>query len=107
MAERGDRKALISYDNNNKPKYLAFVWVDRERRYFIVTASSMNEGTPWTRSRIQQIIDDDITDPETVEFVVPQPKVAEIYYKCCGVIDQHNRDRQETLMLEHKIQTKD
>jgi hypothetical protein len=39
--------------------------------------------------------------------LVPQPKAAEIYYSTCGKIDQHNRDRQATLGLEHRIKTHD
>ena len=107
---RGDRFALISYNNEEtkeKAKYLAFCWVDRERRYFISSVSSMAPGTPWIRKRLRQIVDDDITYPHCVELVVPQPAAAEVYYSCCGKVDSHNRDRQDTLMLEHKVQTKE
>ena len=107
LTERGDRRSVVAYDKDKKAKLLAFVWVDRERRYFIASTSSMQEGRPWVRKRLRQIVDDDVTDPETVELVVPQPQVAELYYKCCGMIDQHNRDRQDTLCLEHKVLTKD
>ena len=33
-------------------------------------------------------------------------KVAEIYYCICGAIHKHSRHRQDTLMLEKKIETK-
>lgn len=46
-------------------------------------------------------------DPELVELVVKQPLACEIYYETCGLIDQHNRHRQDTLQLEKKIETKD
>ena len=36
---------------------------------------------------------------------VPQPKAAEIYYSCCGKVDQNNRHRQDTLRIEHKLET--
>ena len=107
LTERGDRRSVVAYDKDKKAKLLAFVWVDRERRYFIASTSSMQEGRPWVRKRLRQIVDDDVTEPKTVELVVPQPQVAELYYKCCGMIDQHNRDRQDTLCLEHKVLTKD
>jgi hypothetical protein len=32
----------------------------------------------------------------------PQPRAAEIYYSCCGKIDQHNRHRQSTLAIERQ-----
>jgi hypothetical protein len=38
---------------------------------------------------------------------VPQPKLAEIYYSCCAMIDRHNRYRQDDLMLEKKLGTMD
>ena len=42
-----------------------------------------------------------------MEIIIPQPKAAEIYYNTCAKIDQHNRDRQDTLCLERKFVTKD
>jgi hypothetical protein len=47
------------------------------------------------------------TPPEKLEVVVPQPVATEIYYSCCGLIDQHNRDRQATLGMERKFKTHD
>jgi hypothetical protein len=45
--------------------------------------------------------------PERVEFTIAQPRAAEIYYSTCGKIDQHNRRRHDSLMLERKIETVD
>ena len=45
--------------------------------------------------------------PERVEFTIKQPKAAEIYYSTCGKIDQHNRQRHDTLKLEKKVETND
>ena len=45
--------------------------------------------------------------PERVELTIPQPKAAEIYYSTCASIDQHNRARQDDLMLERKLGTPD
>ena len=36
-----------------------------------------------------------------------QPEVAENYYRACAASDQHNRCRQDYLMLERKLQTHD
>ena len=43
--------------------------------------------------------------PERIEFVILQPKVAEMYYAACASIDRHNRCRQDSLQLERKIGT--
>jgi hypothetical protein len=106
LSGRGDRKGLVAANDNGQPYLLAFVWVDRERRYFISSASSLQEGTPYVRQRWRQLVQDDITDPENVQLTVQQPKACEVYYSCCAKIDQHNRDRQDTLQLERKFKTK-
>jgi hypothetical protein len=51
------------------------------------------------------LVDDDETEPEQVTLVVPQPAAAEIYYSACAAVDQHNRDRQDTLCIERKLVT--
>jgi hypothetical protein len=108
LQDRGDRRGLLAIDAETKqPNLLSFVWVDRDRRYFISTVSSLAEGTPFVRNRLRQVVEDNFTAPENVELSIPQPRAAEIYYSCCAKIDQHNRHRQDTLMLEHKIRTKD
>ena len=45
--------------------------------------------------------------PEQVKITIPQPKAAEIYYSTCASIDQHNRARQDDLILERKLGTHD
>jgi hypothetical protein len=108
MTQRGDRLGLVAYDAITKlPNMLAFVWVDRERRYFIATTGSVGEGQGIIRQRMRQVVDDGITPPTMVTINIRQPIAAEEYYKCCGKIDQHNRDRQDTLQFERKIGTKD
>ena len=50
LNQRGDFLALaLDSDNNLDPTMAAFVWMDRERRYFIATAGALSEGTPYTR----------------------------------------------------------
>ena len=103
LAERGDHYGVVSYDNNsNSPNSLAFVWMDRERRYFISSCSSLLPGNPWSRVRWRQL-DEEMNDiAEKVELTIPQTKCSEIYYNTCAAIDQHNRCRQETLDLEKR-----
>lgn len=107
LQQRGDRKALISKSADGVPNMTAFVWMDRERRYFIASASSIDEGVPYSRRRLRQVNEETDAEPEMVDLVVPQPKAAEIYYRTCGLIDQHNRHRQDTLQIEKKLETKD
>ena len=40
------------------------------------------------------------------QLTVPQPVCSEIYYDICAAIDRHNRNRQDTLCLEKKLETK-
>jgi hypothetical protein len=107
MRERGERRGLIARDENGTPSMLAFCWMDRDRRYFISSASSLQPGRVYTRHRWRQVSDELNAAPERVELEIPQPKAAEIYYDACGMIDRHNRCRQDDLMLERKLGTMD
>jgi Transposase IS4 len=102
---RGSRKGLLSTDAESGTQLLSFVWVDRDRRYFISTCSSLEEGSQIVRHRWTQRDTTANAEPSRLAKVVPQPKAAETYYKAAGKIDQHNRTRQDTLQLERKLQT--
>jgi Transposase IS4 len=102
---KGSRKGLLTTDEDTGTQLLAFVWVDRDRRYFISTASSLEEGTSILRRRWTQLNKEANAEPELMDKHIPQPKAAETYYSACGRIDQHNRTRQDTLQLERKMQT--
>ena len=84
-----------------------FVWVDRERRYFISNASSLKPGMPYARYRLIQVDDSPNADPVCVEFEINQPRVAERYYSRNTKIDESNLMRQYYFQLERKIQNKD
>jgi hypothetical protein len=107
LHQRGDRYGLVSKNADGIPYLLSFVWMDRDRRYFIASGSSLSDGTPIVRTRWRQVGDDPESDPTRVELTIAQPKAAEVYYSACSKIDQHNRDRQDTLMLERKLVTND
>ena len=79
----------------------------RERRYLVSSASSLQEGTTYTRKRWRQVNEEENTEPENVELTIPQPKAEQIYYDVCRKIDQHKRHCQATLKLELKLQTHD
>ena len=91
--------------NHGLPMYVA-VWMDRDRRYFIASASSLDSGIPYSRNRWRQVSLELDALPENVELTIPQPKATEVYYRTCGVIDQHNRHRQDNLKTEKKLETK-
>lgn len=107
LQARGDRRGLIAKNEDGKPYLLSFVWMDRERRYFIATGSSLAEGAPYFRDRWRQVDEEPNAPPTKVHLTISQPKAAEIYYASCGKIDQHNRDRQDTLGIERKLKTHD
>jgi hypothetical protein len=107
LHSRGDRRGLVTRDADGQATLLAFVWMDRNRRYFIASGSSLQEGLPYSRDRWRQVDEEDDAPPERVRLQVKQPKAAELYYSTCGSIDQHNRHRQDTLMLERKVGTHD
>jgi Transposase IS4 len=108
MGEKGDRKGLISLDASNTPRYLSIIFVDRDRRYFIATTGSLEEGTSQTRKRWRQVAPKETNQPpEKQTIVLEQPRSVAIYYETCARIDQHNRDRQSTLKMERKFHTTD
>ena len=105
---RGQKEALIM-ESLGVSWIMALVWVDRDRCYFVSTASSLNEGKEHTRDRWRQSEQDEDHRDETnnqeavrQHLIVSQPEVCEIYYDTCGAIDQHNRHRQDTLQIEKK-----
>ena len=44
--------------------------------------------------------------PENVELTIPQPKVTEVYYRTCGVIDEHNQHCQDNFKTKKKLEMK-
>ena len=102
---RGSQKGLLTTDQESGTQLLAFVWVDRDRRYFISTASSLQAGTPVQQMRWTQANRTLNAEPERQERIIAQPKAAETYYKGAAKIDQHNRHRQDTLCIERKLET--
>lgn len=82
--ERGDREYLVHKNNEGEVYVMALMWVDRERRYFISTISTHEDGTPFERIRWRQ----NGLSAERVLFTVRQPKIAETYYSACAAIDK-------------------
>ena len=103
LGARGEHFSYKYTSADGVTDLMAVVWVDRERRYFIASASSTIPGKPYTRLRWRQGDE----SAARVTLTVPQPQVAETYYCCCSQIDRHNRCRQDDLRLEHKLVTHD
>jgi hypothetical protein len=91
LSNRGDFKGLVSKKEDGTTDFLSFVWMDRDRRYFVSTTASLKPGRPYSRTRWRQVDPTPNALPEKVELTVPQPLAAEIYYNTCGKVDQHNR----------------
>ena len=85
---------------------LSFIWMDQDHCYFIPSASSLDSGILYSQNRWRQVSLELDALPKNVELTIPQPKVMEVYYRTCGVIDQHNRHRQDNLKTEKKLETK-
>ena len=100
-------KGYFALDNEKKLDTFAFVWVDRDQRYFIFNTSSLKPGILYTRDRFRQFDDSPITYLVCVEFVINQPRVAERYYYQNSKIDESNRTRQDDFKLDKNLQTKD
>ena len=110
LKERGDWKGYytcnVDSPDDESGKF-AFVWMDRDRRYFIANHSSLLPGKPCTRERLRQVSTAPNAAPEHVELEIPQPKAAEHYYSANAKIDESNRVRQDDFKLERKLVTKD
>ena len=102
---KGDCKALLCTDEDSGTSLLAYVWADRDRRYFIATCSSVAPGRQIRRKRWRQRDPTPNADPEMELVLINQPMAGEIYYSACGKIDEHNRVRQEYVDLEKKLKT--
>jgi hypothetical protein len=84
---------------------LPYVWLDRDRKYFITTTSSLSMCDHVVCDRLHQLVKDKETPPERIEVTLTQPSATKLYYECAAKIDQHNRDRQATLGIENKLVT--
>ena len=85
--KRGEWKGL----RNATTSMYAFVWVDRNRRYFITNSSSLSDRTPYTIFRKHQVAPIESQEPPVqVKVTINQPK-AGMYYNTCDNIDHHNR----------------
>ena len=106
MEGRGALRAVESKDGEGgATDMLAFVWVDRERRYFVCNGAGLEGAPPIYRSRWRQVDETPDADSETVQLEIEQPAACNVYYSVCGKIDQVNRQRQDDLEIERLLRT--
>jgi hypothetical protein len=99
---QGDSRTMVRKGADGK-QYTATVWTDRTRRTFISTQHRSTSGPPCERGRWRN-------DNDGVAwnlFTIPQPELVSEYYKYAGVVDRHNRRRQDDLGLERKLEVKE
>jgi hypothetical protein len=77
MQSRGEREGVVCRDKHGVPKLMAFVWMDRDRRYFIASLSSLRKGTGYVRDRWRQVDTSPDADAERVELTVDQPEACQ------------------------------
>jgi len=103
LEDRGEHVAYVHKTADGVVDMVALLWVDRDRRYFISTASTTLPGAPYERIRWRQVG----AHAQRVVLTIPQPQVVETYFECCAQVDRHNRCRQDDLRLENKLVTHD
>ena len=86
---------------------LVFTWMDRERRYFVCSVSSMLDEEPNIRRKLRQESEKINTEQESLNLFINQPKACELYYTCCAMVDRYNRCTHANLKLEIKLVTQD
>jgi len=105
LVGRGDIRAAVSKDERGNNSMLAFVWVDRERRYFICNGGTLQPTTPIYRNRWRQVDAARNAEPVNITLEIPQPHATEVYYSVCSMIDRSNRARQDDLEIERVLGT--
>jgi hypothetical protein len=90
----GDWFSLALYHDNGVIGTMAMLLRDRERRYFICTASSTGRA-----SRTSECVgaNPSLQGAQRVSLEVLQPNAVELYYYSCARINQHNRCRLDSL----------
>ena len=91
---------------DGQPTMLSVIWMDRDHCYFVTSVSSLDSGILYSRNRWHQVSLELDALPENVELTILQPKVTEVYYRTCSVIDQHNQHCQDNLKTEKKLEMK-
>ena len=92
-------KGYFAIYNKNELNKFAFVWVERDWRYFVSNTSFLKPGIPYARDRLRQVDDNPNAYLFCVEFDINQPRVDEIYYCSNLKIDESNHTRKDYFQL--------
>lgn len=97
--------SMRSIFHNGTEKYdmLAVTWVDQNRRYFVLTVGKTTPSDEQVRIHWRKR--DRVLEQESQ--VVTIPSLMNDYYSCAGMIDRHNRVRQDDLALEKSFEVKE
>lgn len=76
LLERGHHVSMVHCDRTGRPDMMAVVCVDRERRYFVATASTTQPGTPNKRVRRREMDG----GAQRVPLTARLPEVAELFF---------------------------
>ena len=101
LQRKGQFVSMSTTDSDTGCKFMAIMWLDRERRLFISTTGSTAYVDPIRRERWTMVDN----EAQLIEKETPIPDVCATYYSSNGKIDQHNRCRQADLNLEKKLRT--
>ena len=101
LSHRGQFVSLSSFDEAVNRKFMAIMWLDRERRFFISTTGSTAPVDPILRERWTMVDN----EAQLIERTTPITDVCAKYYSANGKIDEHNRCRQADLDIEKKLRT--
>lgn len=82
---------------------MAVMWIDRDRRYFISTTGTTNQGKPFVPQRHKRTQEGTSLEEVTVNI----PQVCETYHDTCAAIDDYNRCSQDDPGLEKTFDVKD
>ena len=86
-------KGYFDLDNEKKLNKFAFVWVDRDRRYFISDTSYLKPVMTYAGDNLIKVDNSPNVDPVRVDFDINQKMVSERYYSINSKIDESNHTR--------------
>ena len=74
IQDQVEHHGLVLRDVGGISTMVSFVWIDHNRRNFIATSSSLQEGLAYIQHCWRQVDQTPNSDAERVELSVPQPK---------------------------------
>lgn len=87
--------------NGEKKDIVAIFWADRHRRHFVTTTGDVGNRNTTVRDRWRQFREGACS----MDVGLKMPLAIANYYESVGMIDRHNRVRQDTVDLEKCART--